>query len=113
MCLQSVSPVNFLSVLPLGSVVVVKPLSQSSASSDLCAPHLGWRGVGGGQWDERALMVSFYLLAKLGDTQELEEFIADLDKVLEGMYVVLSTRLSHRYGTACDISVVSAELAVL
>lgn len=62
----------------------------------------------------RGLTVSFYLLAKLGDTRELEEFIADLDKVLEGMYVVLSTRLSHRYGTACDIiSVVSAELAVL
>lgn len=32
---------------------------------------------------------SFSLLAKLGDTQELEEFIADLDKVLEGMYGAL------------------------
>lgn len=59
-------------------------------------------------------MVSFCSLAKLGDTQELEEFIADLDKVLEGMYMALSTRLSHRYGTASDIiTVVSAEMTVL
>lgn len=36
-------------MLSLGSVVVVKPLSQSSASSDLCAPHLDWRDVGGGE----------------------------------------------------------------
>lgn len=92
----------------------MKPLSQSSASSDLCAPRPDWRGAGGGEWDERGLMVSFCPLAKLGDTQELEEFIADLDKVLEGMYVALSTRLSHRYGTASDIiTVVSAEMTVL
>lgn len=59
-------------------------------------------------------MVSFCSLAKLGDTQELEEFIADLDKVLEGMYMALSTRLSHRYGTASDtITVVSAEMTAL
>lgn len=31
----------------------------------------------------------FSPLAKLGDTQELEEFIADLDKVLEGTYAPL------------------------
>lgn len=31
----------------------------------------------------------FSPLAKLGDTQELEEFIADLDKVLEGTYTAL------------------------
>lgn len=37
----------------------------------------------------RDLMVCFSLLAKLGDTQELEEFIADLDKVLEGTYAAL------------------------
>lgn len=37
----------------------------------------------------RDLTVRFSLLAKLGDTQELEEFIADLDKVLEGTYAAL------------------------
>lgn len=35
-------------------------------------------------------MVCFSPLAKLGDTQELEEFIADLDKVLEGTYAALT-----------------------
>lgn len=35
----------------------------------------------------------FSPLAKLGDTQELEEFIADLDKVLEGAYAARSLPL--------------------
>ncbi|NXV36608.1 RGCC protein, partial [Rissa tridactyla] len=46
-------------------------------------------GEGGVHWDGVALgalgdlTVCFSPLAKLGDTQELEEFIADLDKALE------------------------------
>uniref|UniRef100_A0A8C0HGY3 Uncharacterized protein n=1 Tax=Buteo japonicus TaxID=224669 RepID=A0A8C0HGY3_9AVES len=71
----------------------IDELESKSGGRDLSSSKLElvWR-------NGRDLMVCFSLLAKLGDTQELEEFIADLDKVLEASLQLLLKGFSLLWG---------------